>query len=74
MFQVGATDDHESRVTWATQSTNSPTPPLYGLRKDHKPTEDEVSGPPVRPVCGANQASNTTLSHFLSKVVNDYAD
>ena len=74
MFKVGTTNSHESRVTGATQSTNTPAPPLYGLRKDHKVTEDEVVGPAVRPVCGANQAPNSRLSHFLSKIVNDYAD
>ena len=74
MFRVGATHEHESRVTGATTSTNIPAPPLYGLRKDHKRTESEFVGPPVRPVCGANQAPNSRLSHFLSRVVNDYAD
>ena len=74
MFRVGSTFNHESRVTGATQSTNTPAPPLYGLRKDHKTTEDENVGPPVRPVCGANQAPNSRLSHFLSRIVNDYAD
>ena len=74
MFKVGSTYNHESRVTGATQSTNTPAPPMYGLRKDHKATEDEVVGPPVRPVCGANQAPNSRLSHFLSRIINDYAD
>ena len=74
MFNVGATSHHESRVTGATQSTNTPAPPLYGLRKDHKAAEDENIGPPVRPVCGANQAPNSRFSHFLSRIVNDYAD
>lgn len=47
---------------------------MYGLRKDHKDTEDETKGPPVRPVCGANQAPNSRLSHFLSRIINDYTD
>ena len=74
MFKVGATHEHESRVTGATTSTNIPAPPLYGLRKDHKQAESEFVGPPVRPVCGANEAPNSRLSHFLSRIVNDYAD
>ena len=74
MFRVGAEHEHERRVESATHSTNTPAPPLYGLRKDHKTTEDAVKGPPVRPVCGANQAPNSRLSGFLSRIVNDHAD
>ena len=74
MFKVGSTHEHESRVAGATTSTNTPAPPLYGLRKDHKPVQDSVKGPPVRPVCGANQSPNSRLSHFLSRIINDYAD
>ena len=74
MFQVGVDHGHEIRVTGATMSTNVQPPPLYGLRKDHKATTDEFKGPPVRPVCGANVAPNSRLSHFLSKIVNDYCD
>ena len=39
------------------------------MRK-HKPVPD----PPVRPVCGANSAPNSRLGHFLSRIVNNYAD
>ena len=74
MFKVGSTHQHEERVTAATISTNTPPPPLYGLRKDHKTTIDREKGPPVRPVCGANQAPNSRLSNFLSRIINDYAD
>ena len=76
IFQVGTTlgQDNKNRVTGATISTNTPPPPLYGLRKDHKLPTDEIKGPPVRPVCGANEAPNSRLSHFLSQIINDYAD
>ena len=74
MFNVGATHEQEGRISAATTSTNTPPPPLYGLRKDHKPTPDMEKGPPVRPVCGANQAPNSRFSNFLSRIVNDYAD
>ena len=47
---------------------------MYGVRKDHKHHEDKVKGPPVRPVCGASEAPNSRLSHFLSRIINDYAD
>ena len=74
MFKVGSTYRQEERVTGATTSTNTPAPPMYGLRKDHKEHQDKMKGPPVRPVCGANESPNSRLSCFLSRVVNDYAD
>ena len=74
MFQVGSAHGHEDRVTAATLSTNTPPPPIYGLRKDHKTTVDKEKGPPVRPVCGAKESPNSRLSNFLSRIVNDYAD
>jgi hypothetical protein len=69
MFRVGASWGHQKRVTNATTSTNVPPPPLYGLRKDHK-----AEPHPVRPVCGAKQAPNRRLGHFLSNIINDYVD
>ena len=74
IFNVGAAHGHESRVTKATTSTNTPPPPMYGLRKDHKHTEDRTKGHPVRPIVGANEAPNSKLSHFISEIVNNYAD
>ena len=74
MFNTGSTHNHEERVIGATTSTNVPAPPMYGLRKDHKPHTDKIKGPPVRPVCGASEAPNSRLSNFLSRIVNDYAD
>ena len=46
-------------------------PPLYALRKDHKPFENEVTGPPTRPVCGATAAHNGKLSHLLSMMLKE---
>ena len=74
MFKVGSNHRQEERVTGATTSTNTPAPPMYGLRKDHKEHSDKKVGPPVRPVCGANESPNSKLSCFLSRVVNDFAD
>ena len=76
LFCVGATWGHEDRIAGASTSTNVPPPPKYGLRKDHKlvtPGQEQY-GPPLRPVCGATDAPNSRFSHFLSRVINDYAD
>jgi len=45
--------------------------PLYGLRKDHKPIDDDNVGPPVRPVCGGNAAYNSKFSHLISMVIKN---
>ena len=74
MFYVGKNHKQEDRIAGATLSTNVPAPPMYGVRKDHKKHDDKVKGPPVRPVCGASEAPNSRLSHFLSRIINDYAD
>ena len=74
IFNIGKSHDHQHRVAGATTSTNTPAPPMYGLRKDHKSFEDEQEGPPVRPVCGANDAPNSRLSHILSRIINDYCE
>ena len=74
MFKVGSSHGHEDRVAGATMTTNTPAPPMYGLRKDHKPHNDKEVGPPVRPVCGASDSPNSRLSNFLSRIINDFAD
>ena len=48
-----------------------PLAPLYTLGKDHKTMNDEVKGPPVRPVCGALSAYNQRLSDVVSKILNE---
>jgi hypothetical protein len=46
------------------------------VRKDHKtvPPGQEESGPPVRPICSADNSPNSRFGHFLSKMINNYAD
>ncbi|CAI9724371.1 Hypothetical predicted protein [Octopus vulgaris] len=51
------------------QAWNNDIPALYGLRKDHKIITDPIAGPPTRPVCGANIASNYRISYFLSMII-----
>ena len=47
-------------------NSDSQVAPLYILRKDHKEYNNEYSGPPVRPVCGAVVGYNCKLSHIVS--------
>ena len=41
-------------------------PPVYGLRKDHKPVNNEEKGPPLRPVCSATNAYNSKIAHLVN--------
>ena len=61
-------------MTKASTSTDILPPVLYGLRKTHKTVENPTIGPKVRPVCAANIAPNSRLSHFLSMIINDFMD
>ncbi|CAI9722317.1 Hypothetical predicted protein [Octopus vulgaris] len=51
------------------QAWNNDILALCGLRKDHKVITDPIAGPPTRPVCGANIASNYRISYFLSMII-----
>ena len=76
MFKVGATWKHQDRIAGASTSTNVPPPPKYGLRKNHKTVLPgrEKYGPAQRPVCGAREAPNSKFGHFLSLIINNFAD
>ncbi|CAI9734882.1 Hypothetical predicted protein [Octopus vulgaris] len=59
----------QKRTAYNFQTWNNDIPALYGLRKDHKIITDPIAGPPTRPVCGANIASNYRISCFLSMII-----
>ena len=48
---------------------NSGLAPIYVLRKDHKPFDVTVGGPPGIPVCGASAGYNANLSHHISTII-----
>ena len=62
---------HVNRIKNNMITHDCPLAPLYTLRKDHKAMDDEVKGPPVRPVCGAVSAYNQRLSYVVSKILNE---
>ena len=68
IFKMGGDHGHWDRITSALVNKSGHIPVLYGLVKDHK-----VSAPgqpkPTRPVCGADESSNSQLSHILSVIV-----
>ena len=69
ILRAGASTDNEDRVRNNFSIENHGYAHLYGLRKDHKSGYDNHTGPPVRPVCGANAAYNAKLSHLVSKLL-----
>ena len=60
-----------NRIRSSMRSENNPPAPLAILRKDHKPYQSEVTGPPGRPVCGGDVSYNKRLSHLLSVILTD---
>ena len=75
-FRIGAAWGHEPRVKEAVTAVNSLTPNTYGLRKNHKPEVlgQEITGPKVRPVCGAKEAPNSRLGQIAADIINMVAD
>ena len=69
MTKAGKHYDQESRVRWNLLVDNSGLVPIYVLRKDHKPFDVTVGGPPGRPVCGASAGYNAKLSHHISTII-----
>ena len=57
------------RVKDSMQVHNHGYAPVYSLRKDHKEVQDEVKGPPTRPVCGGSAAYNNKMSHFMGLIL-----
>ena len=51
--------------------TDSQPPPLYTVRKDHKQHDNNVVGPPTRPICGANSSANSRLSYLLNLLISE---
>ena len=72
MLKAGSALNQEKRVTDNMRSKSSPIAPLYTSRKDHKPIPagNGEKGPPVRPVCGAQNSHNNKLSHILCTLLD----
>ena len=52
MINAGYNQNDTDRIRRNVYISDSHPPPLYTTRKDHKEYNDEVVGPPTRPVCG----------------------
>ena len=71
MLQTAEEVNDYERVKTSMTSHNNPPAPLAVLRKDHKPYDDAVIGPPGRPVCGGDVSYNKRLSNLISTILTD---
>ena len=69
ILDAGGETNSEMRIKNNMSNSDSQVAPLYTLRKDHKEYNDEYSGSPVRPVCGAVVGYNCKLSHMISVIL-----
>ena len=63
ILDAGRETNSEMRIKNNMLNSDSQVVPLYTLRKDHKEYNDDNSGPPVRPVCGAVVGHNWAFPH-----------
>ena len=68
--KVGSTERIKSNL----RSRNSEYAVLSSLRKDHKNSEDQTSGPPGRPLCAGNGGYNHRFSHLLCMILQDVTE
>ena len=71
ILNAGVNTGNHDRIRGSMKTRNNPPAPLSVLRKDHKRYEDEVIGPPGRPVCGGDVSYNKRLSHLISMLLSD---
>ena len=71
ILNAGTKTSNHDRIRSSMKSRNNPPAPLSVLRKDHKRYDDEVIGPPGRPVCGGDVSYNRRLSHLISMLLSD---
>jgi len=73
ILKAGENTSQHERIKNNMISENCEVAPKYDLRKDHKILEkdyvDEIVGPPVRPICGAESCYNGKMSFLLSTIL-----
>ena len=74
MLQVAKDSGDAKRYKTSMRKENSRCASLYTFRKDHKPCEDMVKGPPVRPLCDVSDSYGHKLSYFISTILKEITD
>ena len=72
-LNAGENTNNHQRIKDNMLNENCEVAPLYTLRKDHKKEgidyTSEVTGPPTRPICGAESCYNGKMSYLLSTIL-----
>ena len=71
MTCAGESQQDSDRIRKNMIITDSQAPPLYTTRKDHKQSENNIIGPPTRPICGATTSANSRLSYMLNLIISE---
>ena len=66
---LNAGQTHPRRIREALTVKHSNVAHLRGLRKDHKTSQDPVSGPPLRPLCNGNIGPNAPLGNLMARLL-----
>ena len=64
ILSIGEAAKHKRRTKMNLVAVENPIPILKGTAKDHKPAENSIIGPEMRPIMGAKAGPNTGLSQI----------
>ena len=71
ILQAGTEVNDYKRIKTSMTSRNNQAAPLSIVRKDHKTCDNNITGPPGRPICGGNVSYNKRLSNLMSTILTD---
>ena len=71
MLQAGKNNNNEGRYTNSMRSHYSKIAEAYTFKKDHKIYQNDIEGPPVRPLCDGSDCISRRFSFFISKILQE---
>ena len=71
MIQAGKNSNDSGRYESSMKSNLSKVAEAYTFRKDHKKYDDEIKGPPVRPLCDGSDTIIRRFSFIISKILQE---
>ena len=72
-LKIGEKYNYDDRVKSALRNNNAHVPIMKGADKDHKIGFNEGTGPPLRPIVGANEAPNAQISEVMTEILQALA-
>ena len=73
LLKIGEKYNYDDRVKSALRNNNAHIPIMKGADKDHKIGFNEGTGPPLRPIVGANEAPNAQISEVMTQILQALA-